>query len=86
MSDKSKRGRPLIEVLNTFPARLTELREAAGLTRNGLAVKAGIPASEVGRYEAGEKSPTLRTAAKLVAALDCGLGAFDGCEWPSKSK
>lgn len=66
---------------DTFAARLLALREAAGLTKNALAVKAGVSPIEITRYEQGLKRPTLQTAAKLTEALGVSLAEFDELEW-----
>ena len=52
-----------------FPARLLALRERAGLTRGGLAERAGLSRIHYTRLERGERVPTVATLRKLAAAL-----------------
>lgn len=68
----------------TFGRRLRELREAAGLTRNALAARAGIDPIRVHRLEDGTRGddrpvgyPRLDTAIALARALGVGLEVFD---------
>lgn len=60
------RGRNRIE---TFPARLVELRAAAGMTREQLAVASGTSFSSVTSMELGTRSPSLELAGRLANAL-----------------
>ena len=50
--------------------RLRELREARGMTQGQLADKAGLHRVALNRLENGKTKPTLRTTARLAAALD----------------
>lgn len=45
-------------------------REERGWSQNQLAAAAGVPASTVGRIEAGERQPSLVTLGRLLAAAD----------------
>jgi transcriptional regulator with XRE-family HTH domain len=45
-----------------------DAREAAGLSRSGLAAKAGVPTSTVSRIEDGSSDPTLTMLVRLLAA------------------
>ncbi len=59
-------GRNKIE---TFPARLAELREGKGLSREELATAAGTSYGSVYELEAGRRSPSLELAGRLADAL-----------------
>ena len=71
-------------VLNTkkvnpvFGQRLAEVREAAGLTQAGLALKGGIPLGTIRELEQGRREPLFSNMQKLAAALNVSL---DG--WPA---
>jgi transcriptional regulator with XRE-family HTH domain len=56
--------------------RLTEARVALGMSKNRLAVLAGIDPKAVAFIEKGERSPTLHTLAKMARALDVSLGTM----------
>jgi transcriptional regulator with XRE-family HTH domain len=61
----------------TFAVRLKRLREAAGLTQEGLARQAGLNPWAVAKLEQGQNAaPTWRTVQKLVAALGVSCEAF----------
>ena len=49
---------------------VSELRHRAGLTQDLLARLSGVSSSSISRYETGERSPTLSTLARLVAAAE----------------
>jgi transcriptional regulator with XRE-family HTH domain len=49
-------------------ALVREAREDAGLSRNALAAKAGVPTSTVSRIEDGSSDPTLTMLSRLIAA------------------
>jgi transcriptional regulator with XRE-family HTH domain len=53
----------------TFPARLRELRELAGLTGPQLAERAGTSKDSISKLERGDRAPSFRLAAALAAAL-----------------
>jgi transcriptional regulator with XRE-family HTH domain len=63
-------GRNTIE---TFPARLRELREAKGLSRDQLAVNAGTSSQSIAKLEQGTRSPSLELAWRVAQALGCTL-------------
>jgi len=52
-----------------FSARLLALRERAGLTRGGLADRAGLSRIHYTRLERGEREPMAKTVQQLAAAL-----------------
>ncbi len=62
--------------LPVFARRLRALREAAALTPNALAVRAGLSPIQVMRIESGERGCTWETAVKLADALGCSLDAL----------
>jgi transcriptional regulator with XRE-family HTH domain len=51
-------------------ANITDRREKMGLSRQQLAAKAGIDRAFLHRVEAGQRTPTVITLARLAAALD----------------
>ena len=59
--------------IETFPARLRELREAKGWTRDHLAVSAGTSSHSVSKLEQGVRAPSLELAWRLAQALGCTL-------------
>lgn len=63
--------------MSLFGARLRELREAAGLSRKGLAEQAGMK-SEAGirDLEQGRRQPTWETVQALADALGVSVEAF----------
>src|SRR5947209_4003811 len=78
-SNDASRRRGKGEMMNTMTAvelmpikdRLRELRTAAGLTQQGLAIKAGLTVSAVVQMEAGKiKDPRMSTLRALASALD----------------
>jgi transcriptional regulator with XRE-family HTH domain len=54
-------------------ARIRELREARGLTREALAQKIGMSTVYVRKLEAGERTPSLDTLDRLARALGVTL-------------
>lgn len=61
-----------------FAVRLQEAREAAAITKNALAVQAGVDPTFVGNLEAGRKAPSLAIAVKLADALGVSLDFLAG--------
>lgn len=62
-----------------FPGRLRELRQAAGLTQQQLADRAGLHRVHVAHLETGGRRPdrlNLDTARRLADALGVGLEAL----------
>lgn len=57
------------------PTRVRERREAAGLSQQALASKAGISMRTLSRIEAGE-DVRLGTLRMLAVALDCPIAAL----------
>ena len=62
----------------TLAERLTELREAAGLTQVELARRAGVSKSLISRLERGDRTGMHHdTALKIARALGVDVSAFD---------
>ncbi len=59
-----------------FAAWLRELRQAAGLSQEQLAAKAGLHRTYISQLERELKSPTLDVLAALAEAMDMGLKVF----------
>lgn len=51
------------------PDRLRQARKAAGLSQNGLHVRADVSLDMIKAYEAGRNRPTLDYAARIAYAL-----------------
>lgn len=56
-----------------FPARLIQIRKAAGLTQQTLAEAAELHVNQIRRYEAGSAQPTLEALIRLAKALHVTL-------------
>jgi transcriptional regulator with XRE-family HTH domain len=65
-----------------FPARLIQLRKAAGLTQQTLSEAAELHVNQIRRYEAGTAQPTLEALIRLAKALHVSLDTlvFDEAE------
>jgi transcriptional regulator with XRE-family HTH domain len=59
-----------------FAGRLRELREAAGLTQQQLAERAGMAWRTVTHLEGGDRKPTWETVVALCVALGVGSDEF----------
>lgn len=55
-------------------ARVRELREAAGMTQEGLADASGLHWTYVGQIERGERNPTFKNVVKLARGLSVSPG------------
>lgn len=73
---------PQNEVIARFPARLRELREAAGLSQTDLAKRSGVPQATIGAYEVGRNAPTWGSVVKLAHALGVPTDAFRAAPLP----
>ncbi len=60
-----------------FPARLRELREAAGLGQKELAEKIGMSTRQVSRLETGESIPSWPTVVALATESGVSCEAFN---------
>ena len=56
--------------------RLRKAREAAGLTREQLAVQVGRSYPMLAQYESGVKQPSLEALTRIASALDRPVGYF----------
>lgn len=59
------------------PARLTQARVRAGVSKTDLAVQIGVSAAAIGQYEAGVNAPRTDVLERLAKALDVRPGFFD---------
>src|SRR5262245_35797893 len=62
----------------TFAERLRELREAANLTQDQLAERAGMNRFGIAKLEQGKRDPTWSTVQALAKALGVSCAAFEG--------
>lgn len=63
--------------MDSFTAeRVRALRQAAGLTLDGLAERSGVSRAMISRIERGETSPTAALLARLASALGHSLSSF----------
>lgn len=62
--------------IETFPARVRELREGKGLSRDQLAVAAGTSSHSISKLEQGIRAPSLELAWRIAQALGCSLDAL----------
>lgn len=58
--------------------RIKEIRQSKGWSQNRLAKESGVSQSFIHALEAGEKSPTTRTLAKLAKALSVSISELLG--------
>ena len=56
-----------------FSANLKRLRQAAGLTQESFAGKAGVPVATVRNWEQGRREPKLAQLSRLAAVLGVGV-------------
>lgn len=61
------------KVIASVGQRVAELREAAGLTQQGLADASGMDPANLRPIEAGRRNVTLRTLVALANGLGCSL-------------
>jgi transcriptional regulator with XRE-family HTH domain len=61
-----------------FGEKLKAAREAAGLTQEQLAERAGVYLHVVSKMERGVREPTWPTALKFAKALGVSVAAFEG--------
>jgi len=66
----------------TFGERLRQLREAAGLTQEGLARNANMSLSAISKMELKNIDPSWSTVQRLARALAVGVAAFDTDQAP----
>jgi transcriptional regulator with XRE-family HTH domain len=71
----------------SFGQHLRALREAAGLSRAGLARRAGAPASTLRNWEAGRGFPGVQAGLRLAEALGVPLERLaEGVEDPAEEE
>jgi DNA-binding XRE family transcriptional regulator len=61
-------------IKSSFPAKLRQAREAAGLTQQQLSEIAELSVTGLAMIERGERVPNLDTAARICWALDAASG------------
>ena len=61
--------RDIEHISGSIGTALFRAREASGISREGLQMKAGIHRNTIARYENGEAIPTLKTLIALADAL-----------------
>lgn len=66
-------------------ARLRELRQRSGATSAALAASLGVSPARITEYEAGQKSPSARRLAEILAAVGSGWADLDGLPPPKKT-
>ncbi|MEU9823298.1 XRE family transcriptional regulator [Pseudonocardia alni] len=70
-------GPSLVTIAQTFdPARLTQARHLAGLTKKSLAEAVGVSAAAIGQYETGITTPSPSVLEPLAVALGVPPGFF----------
>lgn len=74
--DESKATAQVVAKSPDFPARLTALRTAAGLSIPDLARASGLSDDAIRRYESGDRGPTWEAVQKLAQALGVPTDAF----------
>jgi Zn-dependent peptidase ImmA (M78 family)/transcriptional regulator with XRE-family HTH domain len=75
--DQLTLGRPAAAVAAAFdPARLTQARRLAGLTKRAVADAVGVSAAAVGQWEAGSTPPRPDHVDRLASALDVPVRFF----------
>lgn len=60
-------------LLDPFPRRLRELRQKRRISQRVLSELCGLSKNMIGRYEAGERLPSIDTAARLADVLDTSM-------------
>ena len=70
MTDENEDSTAAPPPSEVFPARLKAARELRGLNQTGLGVKAGMPPSSIGHFEAGSRKPSFDTLRRLANTLE----------------
>ena len=66
-------------LLSQVGKRIRSLREAKGVSQEGLAEKSGLHRTYIGGVERGLRNPSLKSLARMAKALDVRIGQlFDG--------
>ena len=63
-------------ICERLPRRLQELREAAGMSKYGIAWESGISREYIGKIERGKANPTLPVTAQLSHGIGMSLTEF----------
>jgi transcriptional regulator with XRE-family HTH domain len=71
--------------MSAFNERLRYLREAAGLTQEGLARAAGLSVSTIAKLERGGMDPSWSTVLRLTEALAINVLAFTESKSPPRA-
>ena len=61
---------------NNLGKRIASARKCAGLTQNDLALKVGVTAQAVSKWERGECYPDITLLPRLAKILSCSEGDF----------
>lgn len=64
------------DACTNFGIRLRDVRQAAGISQEELASRAGLDRTYVSGCERGKRNPSLKTMAKLAQALNINLMDF----------
>src|SRR5689334_11253718 len=64
----------------TFPEKLRQLRDAAGLSEARLADASGVSFSSIHEYGLGRRKPSFAAVVKIARALGVTCEAFADCE------
>jgi len=59
-----------VDATAQFGKNLRRLRQAAGLTQEGLSVRTKLDTGEISRLERGARDPQLRTIVRIARGLD----------------
>jgi transcriptional regulator with XRE-family HTH domain len=80
---KAAENKALLEALSDrFSKTLVELREAADLSQEEVAIRAGIHRTQISLMEGGERLPRFPTIVRVAGALGVEPGAlFKGIEY-----
>jgi transcriptional regulator with XRE-family HTH domain len=77
-----------VDVYERFSGNLLRLRKQANLSQEGLAIRASLHRTEIGKLENRERLPRLDTLVKLAGALAVpSARLMDGITWePGRSE
>jgi transcriptional regulator with XRE-family HTH domain len=62
-----------------YATKLTQLRDAAGLTQRELAEKSGVSQQAIAHYEAGDRVPGFDAVQSICKALGVSIVEFERC-------
>jgi transcriptional regulator with XRE-family HTH domain len=75
-----KPGNTEAQKMSAFAEKLKQMREASGLSQEGLAAKAGMNRFGIAKLEQGVREPSWATVQALAKALGVDCTAFANCE------